>query len=77
MAQLGSTDFLAREKASDHLRSLGPSVLPLLRKALKNPDAEVRKRAGDLVGELEKLEMTRIALSQKLSGLNGYRANRL
>jgi hypothetical protein len=75
VAQLGSTDFLAREKASDHLRSLGPSVLPLLRKALKNPDAEVRKRAGDLVGELEKLEMTRIALSPRKVSLKLHQAS--
>lgn len=65
VAQLGSADFPAREKASDHLRAMGPSVLPLLRKALKHPDAEVRRRACDLVGELEKLEMTRIALSPR------------
>ena len=60
--QLGSTDFNAREKATEQLRSHGPSALPLLRAALNATDAEVRKRAADLVAVLEKLDQTRKAL---------------
>jgi|GEM_PF-949840 len=66
VAQLGAGDFQAREKAADRLRAMGPEVLPLLRSAMKNPDAEIRKRAADLVGELEKREWTRKALAPQM-----------
>ena len=75
IAQLGSGDFQTREKASDRLRSMGPEVLPLLRNAMKNPDAEIRKRAGDLLGELEKREWTRKALAPQLITLKLNQAN--
>lgn len=74
VAQLGSGDFLAREKATDHLRMLGPEVLPVLRSAMNSADAEIRKRATDLVGELEKREWTRKALAPQLVSLKLNRA---
>lgn len=46
--QLSSDEFEVREKASTALLELGPSVLPLLRKAEDSPDAEVRMRATSL-----------------------------
>ena len=65
VSQLGSAEFAMREEATDKLRSFGLAALPAMRHALTNPDAEVRRRAVDLVGELEKLELTRKALEPR------------
>jgi hypothetical protein len=74
VSQLGAGDFQTREKATDQLRKLGPEVLPALRSAMNSPDAEIRKRATDLVGELEKREWTRKALAPQLVTLKLNRA---
>src|SRR5947209_2664764 len=52
--QLGSEDFGERQAASNRLGALGEAALPALRLALHHPDAEVRRRADDLVHELER-----------------------
>jgi hypothetical protein len=69
IARLGSTRFDEREAATRALEALGPEALELLRKALPSRDAEVRRRAGQLVQKIEwrlasdrALEPTRLRL---------------
>ncbi len=64
--QLGSPDPKTRAVAQKALEALGPDALPLLRKALNHPDAEVRKRIGDAVPGLE----TALLIAPKLVTLN-------
>lgn len=51
--QLGSDQFAEREKATKELGELGLVALEALRKAVKSDDAERRKRASDLLKQLE------------------------
>ncbi|HEV3084596.1 MAG TPA: HEAT repeat domain-containing protein [Gemmataceae bacterium] len=51
--QLGSERFKDREQAAHELARLGKSALPGLRKATESPDAEVRRRAQQLVEQIE------------------------
>jgi hypothetical protein len=51
--QLGSERFKDREEATHELSKLGKSALPSLRKATHSPDAEVRRRAQQLVEQIE------------------------
>jgi hypothetical protein len=54
MAQLGSATFEEREAASSALASIGVPALGALREAAANhPDAEVRRRAAEVVSQLE------------------------
>ena len=53
VTQLGSKRFQEREKATRELSLLGASVLPKLKEAAFSPDAEVRRRAQQLVNQLE------------------------
>ncbi len=53
IARLDSADFAEREQASKELQARGPGILPALRKALKHEDAEVRRRAKELIPPLE------------------------
>jgi hypothetical protein len=48
VADLGSDDFETRESAGTKLALVGEPALPLLVKAEKSDDAEVRRSAGDL-----------------------------
>jgi hypothetical protein len=50
--QLGSERFDERERAAQEIRKAGPTALPALRKAQDSGDAEVRSRAGQLIGEI-------------------------
>jgi hypothetical protein len=52
--QLGDSQFIKREAAFQELKQRGPVALPALRKALKSNDAEIRRRAEELVPILEK-----------------------
>jgi WD40 repeat protein len=53
--QLGDDAFVKREAASQQLRQIGEPALRALRQALKSTgDAEVRVRARQLIGEIEK-----------------------
>lgn len=61
--QLGSDTFAEREQASKALDAIGAPALQALREATKSRDAEVRKRAADLAGKLEK----RLAAARVLS----------
>jgi hypothetical protein len=51
--QLGSERCRDRQQATQKLSKLGKSVLPCLREAANSPDAEVRRRAQQLVEQLE------------------------
>src|SRR6516164_8367992 len=52
--QLGSDDFADREKAAKELEQIGTPALEALRAAARGADAEVRMRAGALIGTIEK-----------------------
>jgi hypothetical protein len=52
IGQLGDGDFATREKATAALKGLGGRALPELRRALDDPDPEVRRRAQDCVDAL-------------------------
>jgi len=51
--QLGDTDFRKRDEATRLLEAEGVKVVPALKKALGHPDAEVRRRAFNLIPQLE------------------------
>jgi hypothetical protein len=59
---LGSETFTDRQKATIALDTIGEPALEALRKAAKSSDAEVRKRAGELVSKIE----TRVQSGQVL-----------
>lgn len=50
---LGDDDFQTREKATDELPMYGAAAVPLLNKALESPDAEVVRRAEDVLGRIQ------------------------
>ena len=53
IGQLGSERFNDREEATDQLSKFGKSALPSLREATRSPDSEVRRRAQQLVEEMQ------------------------
>lgn len=53
--QLGSGDFAERERAYLALDKIGADALDALRRATKSDDAEIRRRAEDLVAKWEKI----------------------
>lgn len=70
--QLASGRFAEREKAQKKLEEIGLPALDALKKAVENGDPETKRRAGDLVGKLEKqlqgakvLAPTKVKLSYK------------
>ena len=52
VAQLGAPVRMDRDLAAGELAGLGAAALPALEGALNNPDAEIRRRAGELVEQL-------------------------
>jgi hypothetical protein len=50
---LGDDDFRTRERASAQLKAAGKAVLPFLRPAMRDPDAEVMYRAKKCIADLE------------------------
>ena len=52
--QLGNPKFAEREAATKRLSAIGEPALEALKKATENTDAEVRRRAGDIVAGIEK-----------------------
>jgi hypothetical protein len=50
--QLGSVEFERREAAGKELRAIGLHAYPALEEAAKSPDAEVSKRAKELLEEI-------------------------
>jgi hypothetical protein len=63
--QLGSGSFEEREQASKELSALGAPVLEALRKAAKNGDPEVRKRAAELLPKIEAQAESKRVLAPK------------
>lgn len=61
--QLGDDEFAVREAASQELETLGEPALPALRKAKASDDAEVRRRAEQLIraisGKLARKELAK------------------
>lgn len=51
--QMGSGTFREREKASKELAAIGVPALEALRRAARSDDAEVRKRAEELIPKIE------------------------
>jgi uncharacterized protein (TIGR03067 family) len=62
--QLGDDDFAKREAASEELAEIGEPALPALRKAAASTDAEVRRRAEQIMqmiaGRATKKELARL-----------------
>ena len=54
VVKLSSGNFRQRERASAGLIALGPAARPALARALKNGDAEVRRRAQECIDALER-----------------------
>ncbi len=65
VAQLGSDDFDAREKASADLEAIGDPAYDALHDALKSNDEEVRKRAETILATLDKRRESAAALKPK------------
>jgi HEAT repeat protein len=51
--KLGSERFEDREQATRQLGEAGKAALPSLKEAARSPDAEVRRRAQQLVEQIE------------------------
>ena len=51
--QIGSDEFDKREEATARLKEIGESALGALHKAMMSQDAEVRRRAEDIVAAVE------------------------
>jgi hypothetical protein len=65
--QLGSPKYDEREKASADLEAIGEPALEALRKAARMDDAEVKRRAAELVGRIErKVESTQVLSPKKI-----------
>ncbi len=65
--QLGSPRFGEREQAALDLERLGAPALESLQKAVKHPDAEVRRRAEELVRVIERrLQSERLLVPTRL-----------
>ncbi len=65
--QLGSGSFAEREKASRELAGIGVPALDALRKAAKSEDAEVRKRAEDILPKIERqAESARVLVPKRV-----------
>lgn len=76
IAQLGSGRFADRETAARELEALGPIVREPLRTALEGDDAEVRRRARQLLRKIDlRQEATQLLQPQRLRLL--YRATPL
>ncbi len=60
--KLGDDSFDVREQATEDLKKAGLAALPLLRKALNNPDVELARRALDCFNSIdEPKELARIS----------------
>ena len=56
---LGDDDFEVRESASDRLKLIGEPALPVIEKALQSKDAEVHRRAEDLIRVIHETAVAR------------------
>jgi HEAT repeat protein len=51
--KLGDDTFKVRQESESELLKMGGTIIPLLRKALKNPDLEIRNRSQKVLTQLE------------------------
>lgn len=70
IGDLGSVSFDDREKASKKIESIGTPALEGLRKALKSEDAEIRKRAEELIARIESNSQNQKLMSPTLISIN-------
>lgn len=63
--QMGSGEFVERETATKELAAIGVPALEALRKAAKSEDAEVRKRAEELLPKIERAAESARVLAPK------------
>jgi hypothetical protein len=68
--QLGSGSFAEREKATKELTAIGLPALEALRQAAKSDDAEIRKRAEDILPRIERQAENMRILAPKRVHLN-------
>jgi len=54
--QLGDDSFKVRQAATTELAALGPTAVPYLRRALNDPDEELKERAENLIRTADGLE---------------------
>src|SRR5262245_17673908 len=67
IAQLGSSRFQDREKASQALDAMGEAALPALRNAARSGDAEVARRSEKLLRDINKrLETARLLAPKRV-----------
>lgn len=77
LTQVDANDFKTREKATEELRGMGPSIEPLLREAIERSEsAEVRMRLETALRNMDKSapadpEARRFAIAMKLLGVIG------
>ncbi len=64
--QLGADSYAERQSAFEALGKIGPPALGELRQAAKSSDAEVRKRAGELLVRIERLAESKQILDPKV-----------
>ncbi|MCI0461387.1 MAG: hypothetical protein L0Z62_30935 [Gemmataceae bacterium] len=65
--QLGSAKYLEREAATQALDEIGAPALPALRSAIRHEDAEIRRRAEELVRNIERrLEASKLLEPRRL-----------
>jgi HEAT repeat protein len=63
LEQLGDDDFLVREKATNEFKSLGASMVPVLRTAAKHEDLEIRRRVRECLEAIEQDKNTPLPLT--------------
>lgn len=77
LIKIDANDFKTREKATEELREMGPTIEPLLREALeKSESAEVKMRLESALKNMDKVvsadpEARRFAIALKLLGVIG------
>jgi hypothetical protein len=71
ITRLGDVDFAERQAASAALDALGAEALPALRRARESDDAEVSRRAIELIEAIQLREQTRKLLQPKKIRITG------
>jgi hypothetical protein len=70
---LGDNSYKVRVKASSELVALGAVAVPYLRRAVKNPDLEVSRRAEDCLKQISESESARAGLAEAAAHLIALR----
>ena len=53
VVRLGAESYMDREAASEELKGMGPTIIPILRRHLQSEDPEVRRRLQDIIEHLD------------------------